>query len=114
MEDRILINGVWYVKESEKVTDIEFTAKDVTHFEGCVYETDDYCWEANTLDSADLAIEFTNKKTKQTEYWDNPTWLHGLYHNEPTALKAAKERMDERGIKEFKAFLVYLMEYGWL
>jgi len=47
MQDRIQINGVWYVREDiskEEEKDIE-----VTYSMSCHYENDDYVWEATRL-----------------------------------------------------------------
>ena len=42
-KDRIKIEGVWYVKEDTSVK--ESIEVDPTHFEGCVVENDDFCFQ---------------------------------------------------------------------
>ena len=74
MENRIQLNGVWYVREDlvpETTTNTKehfFDPDDVTNFEACVYETDDYCWEASRLRKNEdgsfypsIDIKFTDK-----------------------------------------------------
>ena len=129
MENRILINGTWYIKEDTIDTQPEkpkFLAESVTHFEGCVYETDEYCWEATRIykdgDTGfidgtfhdGISIKFTNKITKEEEYWDNDSWMKNVLHNEQEALEGAIESMNDDGIATFKLFINFLMCQGWL
>ena len=120
MQDRIQINGVWYVREdiSEEQKDIE-----VTYSMSCHYETDDYFWEATRLMKddeisyyPDIDIKFTDKRNKpwKEEYWDNNTWMVGVMNDDPDAMKDARETMCEQGIKDFKLFLKKLEENFWL
>ena len=119
MQDRIQINGVWYVREDiSEQKDIE-----VTYSMNCHYENDDYFWEATRLMKddeisyyPDIDIKFTDKRTKpwKEEYWDNNTWMVGVMNDDPDAMKDARESMCEKGIKEFKLFLKKLEENFWL
>ena len=121
MQDRIQINGVWYVREDiskEEEKDIE-----VSYSMSCHYENDDYVWEATRLMKddeisyyPDIDIKFTDKRTKpwKEEYWDNNTWMVGVMNDDPNAIKEARESMCEQGIKEFKLFLKKLEENFWL
>lgn len=122
MENRIQINGVWYVKEENVPAPppISFNSDDVTHFEGCVYENNDYCWEATRIykDSGKefhggVSIEFTNKITKEVEYWDNDSWMKNVLRNNEEAVELARESMNSEGIILFRAFLYFLMDKGW-
>ena len=45
-KDRILIDGVWYIRETALVEQIDV---DITEFRGGVYETHKYCWGATQL-----------------------------------------------------------------
>ena len=52
MENRIQINGVWYVREdvsNSNEIQIDIT-EDITYFSGCVYENDKYCWEVTVIE----------------------------------------------------------------
>jgi hypothetical protein len=47
-EDRIQINGKWYVAEQPE-EDAKFDPGDLTYFRGAVYETDSSCFEFTNL-----------------------------------------------------------------
>jgi hypothetical protein len=121
MEDRIQVNGEWYVKELTTPP----VKLDLTHFEGCVYENDKYCFEVTRIyrdynrgefypDCID--IKFTDKRTqpRKTDDWDNSTWLLNVYHNDKNALNEAFELMDGEGVTELKALVGELIEKGWI
>ena len=123
MQDRIEINGVWYVREdisNNQVEDLElnFSLQ-------AMYEDDTYCWEATRLYRGsclkddfyeDIDIKFTDKRDKPfaEDHWDNNSWFKGVLDNDPESLKDARESMCEDGIKTFKLFLNKLQEEGWL
>jgi len=131
-ENRIQINGEWYVKEST-ITDKKLVIEDsdITRYEGAVYENENYCWEA-TKDYRDdgtlyegVDIKFTNKSTGKIEYWDNDDcgkieywdnddWMVRVYENEAAAMETARESMNEEGVAHFQAFLGKLVEMFWL
>jgi hypothetical protein len=124
MENRIQINGTWYIKEDTIDTQPEkpsFNIESVTHFEGCVYETDRYCWEATRIYKTNskefhdgVSIEFTNKITKEVEYWDNDGWMKNVLRNNEEAVEMARESMNDDGIATFRLFISFLMWRGWL
>lgn len=127
MEDKIQINGVWYVREDTKVDTKPERRKiedhEITNFMGCVYENDKYCWEATFLFKddnrtlyGDVDIKFTDKRTRpfKEDNWDNNTWLLGVLKNDEFSMVDARDSMDEDGIETFKAFLTKLVEKGWL
>ena len=136
MEDRIQINGVWYVRQDsieQHNTKVEFNKEEVTHTRSCVYETDKYCWEASILVDEHnipmcktfgtkvtylLSIKFTTKFTDPlscvVEYWDSLAWFEGMLENNPESLKDIGGVMDEEGIKIFQKFLEHLKnDLGW-
>jgi len=121
MEDRILINGVWYVRETEPKT--ETKEIEVIDFIGSICETDDYVWKASRLYKDDgetfyegFDIEFTDKTTLpwKEEHWDNMNWFKGVLEDNPESIKDAIRSMDDEGIKDFKLFLNKLKDKGWL
>ena len=125
MEDRIQINGVWYIKEPEDAIPEPQKELDLTFGEMCSHEVPDYCFEATRIfkdyDEADfyedsLDIEFTDKRTKpwKIDNWDNVGWFRGVYDNDKRALNEALEVMDEDGVKELKAFIGELIKIGWI
>ena len=124
MEDRIQINGVWYIRESSNPLP-ESEPLDLTYTQGCIYETDKYCFEATRTykdyDSNEfygdcVDIEFTDKRTKpwKIDNWDNVGWFRGVYDNDKRAINEALEVMDEDGVKELKAFIGELIKIGWI
>ena len=102
MENRIQINGTWYVKED--TTNIQpetskFDAALATHFEGYVYETTDYCWEATRIYKDKefhngVSIKFANKKTEEVEYWDNERWMKEVLHNDKKRIKRSSHKYE--------------------
>ena len=85
MEDRIQINGVWYIREDLQQDIEEDVELDTTDFEGCAYENRDYCWEATRIQRTggdfyeDIDIKFTDKRNKPwvEDHWDNNNWFRG-------------------------------------
>ncbi len=131
MENRIQVNGVWYVKEdtNDDHFEIEISESNVTETLSCVWETSKWCFEATVLlreDADSLADHYpspwmviTDKRPKERENWitqesDNPNWFLGVYENNPESMPEANEMFDKEGIKEFRAFIGYLMRKGWL
>ncbi len=120
MEDRILINGVWYVRETQ--LEEEIILDDLTQTLNIIYENGDYSWEATRIYKDDgesfydgFDIEFTDKRIKpwKEEYWDNMKWFKGVLEDDSHSMKLAEEAMNNEGIKHLKAFLKYLKEKGW-
>ena len=131
MENRIEINGVWYVRE-DAITDpldyLEAEEIDLIFSEECTYETDKYCFVASRIriDGGDefypdISIAFTDKQsgdrdTWKEEYWDNNNWFKGILENNPESINSFNKdiHLCEQGKKQFKAFLYRLKEEGWL
>jgi hypothetical protein len=131
MENRIEINGIWYVRE-DAITDsldhLETEEMDLTFSEECCFESNKYCFVASRIKKyeseefyQDIYIEFTdkrsgNKDTWKEDYWDNNLWFRGILENNPESINSFNEDTDlcEQGKKQFKAFLHKLKEEGWL
>jgi hypothetical protein len=122
MQDRIEINGVWYIKEDlankqEEDIDLSFSLQ-------ALYEDSNYLWEATRLYKSDLEssfyedidIKFTDKRFKpwKEDHWDSNQWFKDVMNNDPEVLKEANELMCPIGVKTFKLFLNKLKEEGWL
>jgi hypothetical protein len=117
-EDRIQINGTWYVKEDQEDTTITLN---LTNFEGCVVENNQVCFEAiktfkddkNYYDYID--IKFTDKRVKpwKKEHWDNNDWLIGILNYDSDALKELPDITAEN-IKLLQVFLKHLKDKEWL
>jgi len=117
MENRIKIGDVWYVRE------VKPKKLDVTPFNGRVFETDLYCFEATQLlkndgtpydDSCD--IEVTDKRVTpwKVEHLDNPIWFIGVLNNDKTSMDQAYEIFCEQGISEFRDFVRDLINVEWI
>ena len=110
-EDRIQINGTWYVKEEEQP---QTEPQDLIYTQQCLLELDDCIFEASRMysdynneiffkDTVD--IKYTNKLTKESDYWDNVTWIKGLF-------KGEKEALDEISNILNKSEIAQLNEQG--
>ena len=120
MEDRLLINGVWYVRETEPET--ETKEIETTELICSVYETEDYVWKASKIFKDDgetlydgFDIEFTDKTTEpwKEDHWDNMNYFNGISNDVPESMKDAYKDMNRQGVKDFKLFLNKLKEKGW-
>jgi len=126
MENRICIDGVWYVRETSTPTTFKINPQNVIHTISCVWESDNWVFEATMIcredDPTDLypdpTIDITDKRGEYEDWIkhdsDNPNWMWGVLENNPESMIDANEMMDEQGLTEFKAFLEYLIEKGWL
>ena len=132
MENRIEINGVWYIRE-DAITDpldhLESEEMDLTFSEECCYESDKYSFVASRIRGdgssgefyPDIAIEFTDKRsgdrdTWKEEYWDNNNWFKGILYGNSDSIESLDEETDlcPQGKRQFKRFLNRLVEEGWL
>jgi hypothetical protein len=123
MQDRIEINGVWYIREdlanNQKVEDFE-----LSFALQAMYEDDKYVWEATRLykDNSqtsfyeDIDIKFTDKRVKpwKEDHWDSNEWFKEVMNNDPEALEELSKDLCSSGVKTFKLFLNKLKEEGWL
>jgi hypothetical protein len=126
MENRIQVNGEWYIKEEPDAIPEPQKELELTHFEGCVYENDKYCFEVTRIyknyDKGEfysdcIDVEFTDKRTDKPwkiDNWDNTSWLRGIYDNDRISINEALEVMDMDGVKELKALVKELIEKGWI
>lgn len=124
MENRIEINGVWYVREDQVTnTPVETIELDATAFNGRVYESDLYCFEATQILNKDglpyddvCDIEITDKRVKpwKVEHIDNPKWFIGVLDNNPESMDEAREMFCKRGLAEFRFVVQDLINVGWL
>lgn len=124
-ENRIQINGTWYIRE-DAVKEAAIEVKDVTWFNGAVYENDEICFEATILTKEDgseyskhsePSIQYTDKTVdrdkRKDDYIDNPVYLLGLVEDDPESLSDVKTYLNPRQIAHLKAFINILIEKGW-
>ena len=121
MKERIQIDGVWYVRETETKPQPKFVDVEINASMSALYENDDYCWEAIKLinddgtHQDDIYVEFIDKKIKpkNIDYWDNMLWIKGVYEYNPDSIEQASETMSDDGIIHFRSFLNELKKIGW-
>jgi len=130
MENRIQINGVWYVKEDQTPTTTLFHMiyeNKLTYSQSCVYENEKYCFEATrTFQDYDLGkfygdtldIEFTDKRKGIgkwiTEEWDSIYWFNGVLERNHDSVETLRESVCFEGVETFISFLKILKNKGWL
>ena len=134
MEDRIQVNGVWYVKEttkavSDSVSMTTIDEFDVTRSLSRVWENDDWAFDAKILlapDGTELEdtwgdcwLTITEKVGDTNDAWvehsiDNPIWMLGVYEGDPLSMREANKMMTSEGIELFRGFLSLLIKNGWL
>ena len=131
MEDRIEINGVWYIKEDvatskfEKVTISELEPG--IKYDGFVFESNLYAFDCTRIYDEDgnlykdgtVSIKFTDKSvvhdiTEYQEHWDNVDWMRALLINEPEAIEEAMESLCSQGFAELKEVLTTLRVAAWI
>jgi len=126
MEDRIQINGEWYIKEKIKEEKpsyiIHLNGDNVSAFQGFNFESDLYAWEAIRYLDADgkpfdhIDIKFTDKRVQPflEDTWDHTNWMRGILENQLVSLERLRELVCSRGEAEFIAFLKYLRYQTWI
>ena len=123
MKDRIEINGVWYIKETNSTPTLTPKLEPSVSFEGLVFESDLYCFEATRLrdDEGEFYdkqcdIKFIDKNLKDTEpdHWDNSEWMVEFLKDEPEAIEEAEKSLCSQGMLEFKSVVKELSEKGWI
>ena len=129
MEERIQVNGVWYVREINPTPEIEIKNKEVIFSMERIWESNDWCFiayvimldGAETLDDhyPDPYIKITDKRPADKKDWieddvDNPNFMFGVLEGNPESIDDALDMFDTIGLEEFKAFLRYLIKVGWL
>ena len=128
MNNRIEIDGVWYTREDNTTPEVKPRLESPIAFEGLVFESDLYCFEATRLRDDDgefydkeCSIKFTDKSkysglgdVEIGEIWDNAEWMIGILNNNPEAIEEALESLCSQGIEEFRVVVKELAEKGWI
>jgi len=119
MEDRININGVWYVKEDNADDDfsLENYMQDNTVTYQCMaFENSDWLFEAH----ADLGpvpnvldfIQIENKVSGKISLWDN---LNFIKNFDPFTYKyEGEDVMNAEGLKLIDYFIDEIKKKGWI
>jgi len=114
LEKRIQVNGNWYVLEKQKSKNkVSFNPNDITYFNGAVFETNKYCYEADILTDNEgkfmFSVKFTRKgENREEEYWDNEDFLLGLIKGEEESILLLVESIPEDNEREI--FIEFLKE----
>jgi hypothetical protein len=124
MEDRIQINGVWYVKEDTKTDEPIDNYNDIKlqiYQNHEISHEDDYlCLEATInldYDIDSLHILVTDKRNKPwvSETWDNSSFFYGLHKRSPESIEVLDESNFTRNMKgTILKFIDKLVELKWL
>ena len=116
MEERIEVNGVWYVKEKTLQKELF-----ISEFDGICYENDLFSIEVTRLKDTDgiptenVLMEYTSKTQPYIkECWDNVDWMIGVYRNSPTSVKQLYPLMNEDKIKQVQSIIGTLVEKEWI
>ena len=131
MEDRIEVDGVWYIKEEvvtskfEKlwISELEPGIK----YDGFVFESNLYAFDCtriydedgNLYKDGNVCIKFTDKSVvnaikEYQEHWDNVDWMNGIIENEVEAIEEAMESLCPQGFVELKEVLSVLRVAAWI
>jgi hypothetical protein len=113
IRDRIQIDGVWYIKETNALEEL-----DISEFEGLIYEDTKAVFEATRMKNdegifyKDFDIKYTDKRQKpwKEEHWDNTTWFKNIMNGDITALSSALEVMDRETLSNLQRFLKYIID----
>ena len=115
MENRIEVNGEWYVKESSISAKENTTAlievDDIIKGKISLWENDSFCFEGfHNIDTGILeSIEFTDKRNQshpftEIEYWDNELWFKRVIDLDEGVFEEFDEG-DTELIEAIKAFI---------
>lgn len=97
MENRIQVNGKWYVLESKiKKETFKF---DPIHTRQILIETDIFAMEFSVHEEDSVfglpMISFHNKKTGFQDLWDNENWILGIYNKNEESFDEIKDLSNE-------------------
>jgi len=125
MEDRIEINGVWYVREKQDKTPDDMLDDSPTGYHGLVIENEDVHFELSILMNDDyktlnykmgpaLVVTFKDGERKNwiEEYWDNPSFLVDVFYDPKLALEETP-RFEPKDLLMLKSILGRGIESGW-
>jgi hypothetical protein len=117
MKDRIEIDGTWYVKEqTESVKEF-----DTTYYQSAICESDtasfEFCYiqrdkSLKLMGTGTQSIEYTNKETKVSDYWDSEDWISEI----PNGWKDKEllEMMSRDDLEMLKSFITELISIDLL
>lgn len=119
MEDRIQINGVWYVRENTDTDNLElenYMHKNVVTYQCMAYEDFEWVFEAHadSLNDAELdTIEIENKVTGKKEMWDSLAFIRN-FNASTYEFRNDGEILTKEGAKLLYYFINEIKKKGWL
>ena len=119
MEDRIQINGIWYVREDKVDTDNleleNYMQDNIVTYQCVAFENFEWVFEAH----ADLgpvpmldSIQIENKITGKISLWDNLNFIKNF--NPFTYKYEGEDVMNAEGLKLMECFINEIKKKGWL
>jgi len=125
MEDRIQVNGIWYVREdqTEKNEPLLINDEDLTFSRKCTFENDNCLFEFEVLenDYDELimpSLQYCNKRVKDSKVIhiaDNENWFIRIINNEPLAFDDLDGEIDLTEDRQLlRQFLIKLQKKGWV
>lgn len=119
MEDRIQINGVWYVREDNDTDNSleDYMHKSVVTYQCMAYEDFDWVFEAHA-DSDEYSdeldsIEIENKRTAKKEMWDSLAFIRN-FNPSTYEFRSDDDILTKEGAKLLYYFIHEVMRKGWL
>jgi len=112
-KDRVQIDGVWYVRETDPVE------IDPIYYLGAVFENEAYCFDATVLveDGEFLrdtfSVKFKNKRTQIEEFWDNNNFFDGLLNDDAISWASFEDSVVVGHRAFFMEFLRELKSKEW-
>lgn len=116
MEDRIQLNGVWYVKEAREVPIVEPEFESPIKGYFAEYEHHNFKFEemdCNGSLEAYIMVDHRGKP-KDEEVWDAPDYWFNVLAGHPDSLGYLNNDLGEQGAKEFIHFLNTLVEKQYI
>lgn len=118
MEDRIQINGVWYIREDNDTDNLElenYIQNNIVTYQCMEYEDFEWVFEAHADSNNDGeldTIEVANKKTGEKEVWVNIAFIRNF--NASTYSYTSDDILDKDGAKLMQYFINEVKKKGWL
>lgn len=113
MQDRIQVNGIWYVREEERQIE-------VFEYKCLMYENEKFVFEASIDEETNRLdlIEVTNKQVKpwKEKTWDSLGFFRGCLERHPDSMLSLRteEGFSDDDFETFIAFLKEIQKRGYL
>lgn len=125
MEDRIQVNGVWYVREDQtkKNEPLQINDDELIFSRQCTFENDNCLFEFDILEnkSDELimpSLTYCNKRIKDSKVIhiaDNENWFIRIINNEQLVFDDLDGEIDLTEDRQLlRQFLIKLQEKGWI